>query len=142
MSTKKIEVLFICTHNSARSQMAEGYLSHVRGNDFNVYSAGTRPSKVSPYAIIVMSEKGIDISCHKSKHVQLFLNKKFDYIITVCDSAKEECPHFPGEGVRIHKSFPDPTANQRSQDEILVNFRNVRDEIFLWIDSFFQITIL
>ncbi|MHA1228388.1 MAG: arsenate reductase ArsC [Candidatus Hodarchaeales archaeon] len=137
MNNKKLDVLIICTHNSARSQMAEGYLRHRRGNDFNVYSAGTSPSSVNPYVITVMSELEIDISHHKSKHVKDFLNKTFDYIITVCDSAKEECPYFSGKGIRVHKSFPDPSLIQGSDHEIIVNFRTVRNKITSWIDSFF-----
>src|SRR5271163_4328067 len=101
----KKRVLILCTGNSARSQMAEGLLRHDAGDRFAVESAGTRPGQVRPEAIAVMKELGIDISGHRSKHVREFADQSFDYVLTVCDSAKAICPVFPGHSNRIHKSF-------------------------------------
>src|SRR3981081_2607599 len=104
----KKRVLILCTGNSARSQMAEGLLRHDAGDRFEVQSAGTKPGQVRPEAIAVMKELGIDISHHRSKHVDELKNQRFDYVLTVCDNAKESCPIFPGHSTRIHKSFEDP----------------------------------
>jgi arsenate reductase (thioredoxin) len=126
---EKKRVLILCTGNSARSQMAEGLLRHDAGNRFEVESAGTRPGHVRPEAIAVMKELGIDIAGHRSKHVQEFEDQSFDYVLTVCDNAKESCPAFPGHLNRIHKGFEDPAALQGTEDERLILFRRVRDEI-------------
>ncbi|MEO0091106.1 MAG: arsenate reductase ArsC [candidate division WOR-3 bacterium] len=134
----KQKALFICTHNSARSQMAEGLLNHLYGDKYEAYSAGTQPTQVNPYAIKVMQEIGIDISQHRSKSVQEFLNQEFDYVITVCDSANEPCPFFPGGKIRVHQSFPDPTSFIGSEEEILNVFRQVRDKIKQWIQETFR----
>jgi arsenate reductase len=120
MSAKK-RVLILCTGNSARSQMAEGLLRHDAGDRFEVESAGTKPSRVRPEAIEAMREIGIDISDHRSKSVDEFTNQSFDYILTVCDHAKESCPLFPGNAIRLHQNFTDPAD--------LEGFRRVRDEI-------------
>jgi len=120
MSDKK-RVLFLCTGNSARSQMAEGLLRHDAGDRFDIESAGTKPSRVRPEAIAAMREIGIDISNHRSKSVDEFTNQKFDYILTVCDHAKESCPVFPGNATRLHQNFADPAD--------LEAFRRVRDQI-------------
>ena len=125
----KKRVLILCTGNSARSQMAEGLLRHDAGERFEVESAGTRPGHVRPEAIAVMKELGIDISGHRSKHVQEFENQSFDYVLTVCDNVKESCPVFPGHLNRIHKSFEDPAALHGAEEERLSLFRRVRDEI-------------
>ncbi|MBN1349311.1 arsenate reductase ArsC [candidate division KSB1 bacterium] len=125
----KKQVIIMCTGNSCRSQIAEGYLRHLARDKYNVVSAGLEPSMVNPRAIQVMAEHGIDISGHTSKAVDLFLNQKFDYIITVCDHAKERCPFFPGSGKRIHWSFRDPAAATGSETEIMEVFRSVRDQI-------------
>jgi arsenate reductase (thioredoxin) len=125
----KKRVLILCTGNSARSQMAEGLLRHDAGDRFEVESAGTRPGRVRPEAIAVMKELGIDISGHRSKHVQEFENQSFDYVLTVCDNVKESCPVFPGHLNRIHKSFEDPAALHGAEEERLSLFRRVRDEI-------------
>jgi arsenate reductase (thioredoxin) len=127
MEKKRVSIL--CTGNSARSQMAEGLLRHDAGNRFEVESAGTRPGHVRPEAIAVMKELGIDIAGHRSKHVQEFEDQSFDYVLTVCDNAKESCPAFPGHLNRIHKGFEDPAALQGTEDERLSLFRRVRDEI-------------
>ncbi|MCX7784609.1 MAG: arsenate reductase ArsC [candidate division WOR-3 bacterium] len=133
----KKKVLFICTHNSARSQMAEGLLNHLYGDRYEAYSAGTQPTMVNPYAIKVMREIGIDISHHRSKSVQEFLNQEINYVITVCDSAKETCPFFPGGKKRLHQSFQDPSDFTGNEEETLNIFRKVRDEIKMWIEETF-----
>jgi arsenate reductase len=132
----KQSVLILCTGNSARSQMAEGLLRHEAGDRFEVFSAGTAPSRVRPEAIAVMSEVGIDISGHRSKTVDEFLGQHFDYVLTVCDNAKESCPIFPVSAVKIHRSFEDPAASQGSEEERLALFRRVRDEIRDYLASF------
>jgi arsenate reductase len=125
----KEQVLILCTGNSARSQMAEGLLRELAGERMEVYSAGSRPSVVNPLAIEAMRERGIDISGHGSKHLGEYLAQPFDYVITVCDSAAEGCPAFPGPARRIHWSFPDPAAAQGSNAERMEVFRSVRDDI-------------
>ena len=125
----KKRVLILCTGNSARSQMAEGLLRSSGGHRFEVFSAGTNPSLVRPEAIAVMSELGIDLSGHRSKHVGEFDGQHFDYVITVCDDANESCPAFPGNTRRIHWSVPDPAAIEGSEQERLAAFRRVRDSL-------------
>jgi arsenate reductase (thioredoxin) len=125
----KKRVLILCTGNSARSQMAEGLLRHDAGNRFEVESAGTKPGRVRPEAIAAMKELGIDISGHRSKHVDEFQGQSFDYVLTVCDNAKESCPVFPGYARRIHKTFEDPAAFQGPEEERLALFRRVRNQI-------------
>ena len=121
-----MRVLILCTGNSARSQIAEGLLRSMAGGELHVYSAGTKPSFVRPEAIAVMAERGIDISGQTSKHVDEFKGQTFDYVITVCDNARETCPIFSGAPRRIHWSLPDPAAVEGSEDERLEAFRNVR----------------
>jgi arsenate reductase len=125
----KKKVLFLCTENSCRSQMAEGILRHLMGDRFEVFSAGTKPSVVNPMAIKVMAEIGIDISGHRSKSVEEFQGMNFDFVITTCDAARETCPVFPGKARRLHWSFNDPAEAEGSENEILSAFRKVRDEI-------------
>ena len=122
-------VLFLCTHNSARSQMAEGLLRQFAGDRFEVHSAGTVATLVRPQAIEVMSEIGIDISGQESKTLEGYLGQPFDYVITVCDAANEACPVFPGAKRRLHWSFEDPAAAVGSEEERLRVFRSVRDKI-------------
>lgn len=129
MNTMKQRVLFLCTGNSARSQMAEGILRHWAGDRFEVFSAGTRPAGLNPNAVTAMAEMGIDIAGRRSKSVEEFADQQFDYVITVCDSAKESCPIFPGAAQRIHYSFQDPAAAQGSVEEQMAVFRRVRDQI-------------
>ncbi len=124
-----MRVLILCTGNSARSQMAEGLLRHDAGNVCEVFSAGTKPSHVRPEAITVMREVGIDISGHRSKSVDEFAGQDFDYVITVCDNAKEICPIFPAKTKRIHWSIEDPAAVQGFEEERLTAFCRVRDEL-------------
>ena len=122
-------VLILCTGNSARSQMAEGLLRAIAGERVAVFSAGSKPSMVNPYAIRAMRNRGIDISGQRSKHLSEYLSQPFDYVITVCDLAAETCPVFPGKAQRIHWSFPDPAAAQGSDDDILAAFERVRDDL-------------
>ncbi len=133
----KKKVLFICTHNSARSQMAEGLLNALSGKAYEAYSAGTEPSTINPYSILLLSEIGIDISKHRSKSVQKFHDMKFDYVVTVCDHAKETCPFFPGGGKYLHRSFEDPSEVEGKDEEKLAAFRRVRNEIKGWIEKNF-----
>jgi len=128
MVADKKRVLILCTGNSARSQMAEG-LFRETGESCEVFSAGTKPSAVRPEAIAVMSEIGIDISRHRSKSVDEFIGQEFDYIITVCDHAKELCPVFPGGTKHLHWSLGDPAAAQGSEEERRAAFRGIRDEL-------------
>jgi arsenate reductase len=132
----KTRILILCTGNSARSQMAEGLLRHDAGDRFEVESAGTKPGHVRREAIAVMKEIGIDLSGHRSKHVEEFASQSFDYVLTVCDNAKESCPIFPGHGNRIHKSFEDPAALEGSEQDRLALFRRVRDEIRAYLKTF------
>jgi arsenate reductase len=125
----KQRVLFICTHNSARSQMAEGLLRHLAGERFETFSAGTVATRVHPLAIAAMQEKGIDISRHASEHLDKYMALKFDYVITVCDNAKEACPYFPTSGTQWHWSFEDPSAATGTEEERLQKFREVREQI-------------
>jgi arsenate reductase len=122
-------VLFLCTHNSARSQMAEGFLRQLAGDRFEVASAGTEATRVHPLAIRAMRDVGFDISLHTSKTVDSLLDRPWDYVITVCDSANERCPLFPGRTTRLHWSFDDPSQATGTEDERLDTFRRVRDEI-------------
>ena len=135
MSHKK-RVLILCTGNSARSQMAEGLLRHESGGRFEVFSAGTRPSLVRPEAVAVMYELGIDISSQCSKSVDEFAGQSFDYVLTVCDNARESCPIFPGQAIRIHRSFDDPAAFEGPDEERLAIFRRVRDELRTYLSNF------
>ncbi len=124
---KQQRVLILCTGNSARSQMAEGLLRSIAGDRFEVFSAGTKPVGLNPNAVVAMREMGIDISNHRSKSADEFAGQNFDYVITVCDNAREACPFFPGGGKRIHRSFEDPASAPPEQQ--LEAFRRVRDQI-------------
>lgn len=131
------KVLFICTHNSSRSQMAEGLLRRLYGERYEAYSAGTKPSMVNPYAVKAMAEIGIDISGHRSKSLDDFREMDFDYVVTVCDQAKETCPFFPRGKVYLHRDFEDPSQHKGTEEEILSVFRKVRDEIGNWLEETF-----
>ena len=131
-----MRVLILCTGNSARSQMAEGLLRHDAGCRFEVSSAGTRPSLVRPEAVAVMAELGIDMSGQRSKHVDEFSGQRFDYVLTVCDNARESCPIFPGGTVTLHHSFEDPAALQGTEQERLAAFRRVRDQLRHYLHTF------
>jgi len=125
----KKRVLFLCTGNSCRSQMAEGFLRHMAGDRFEAFSAGVKPTQVNPLAIKVMAEAGIDISKHRSKSAMEFIGQKFDFVVTVCDNAKQTCPIFPGKYEKIHWDLEDPVEAQGTEEERLVFFRRIRDEI-------------
>ena len=122
-------VLFLCTHNSARSQMAEGLLRHLGGDRFEAHSAGTEATNVRRLAIKAMSELGIDISKHTSKTLDSYVSDRFAYVITVCDDANETCPYFPNAERRIHWSLPDPSKATGTDAEQLAVYRSVRDEL-------------
>lgn len=121
--------MFVCTHNSARSQMAEGMLRHLGGDRFEAFSAGTEATHVRPQAIEAMREAGVDISGQESKTLERYLGEPFDYVVTVCDDANEACPVFPGAKERLHWSLPDPSAARGMEEERLAVFRTVRDRI-------------
>jgi arsenate reductase len=128
-SGDRARVLFLCTHNSARSQMAEGLLRHLAGDRFEVMSAGTEAAHVRPLAIRAMEEIGVDISGQESKTLERYLDEPIDYVITVCDDANEACPFFPGAQNMLHWSFEDPSRAEGSDEERLEVFRRVRDGI-------------
>ena len=134
---KKNKVLFICTHNSARSQMAEGLLRSLYGHIYDVYSAGTEPSSIRAEAIDVMREIGIDIGNQHSKNVNEFIGMDFEHIVTVCDHAKDTCPFFLRGKNYIHKGFEDPSGFKGNESERLSKFREIRDEIKEWIQREF-----
>ncbi len=136
MSEARSRVLFVCTHNSARSQMAEGLLRDMAGDRFEVHSAGTEATLVRPEAIAVMGELGIDLSGHESKTVDRYLGERFDWVVTVCDRARETCPYFPGAENTAHWSFDDPADATGTPDERLPVFRRIRDEIADRVKSF------
>jgi arsenate reductase (thioredoxin) len=125
--TVRKKILVLCTGNACRSQILQGFLE--RHDDLEVYSAGTDPKGVSRRAMAVMREIGIDISGHTSNRLDEYRNIPFDFVITVCDNAREACPFFPGKGARLHRSFPDPAAAAGTDDEVLDEFRRVRDMI-------------
>lgn len=129
MKEETRHVLFLCTHNACRSQMAEGLLRHYGGNGYVAYSAGINPSRVHPLAIEVMAEKGIDISGQRSKHVDEFSEQDFDTVVTICEEARDRCPVFPGKGERIHWDLEDPAEARGLREERLEVFRKVRDEL-------------
>jgi len=132
----KARVAFLCTGNSARSQMAEGWLRHLAGDRFEVFSAGTHPVGLNPVSVEAMAEVGIDISAHRSKSVSEFLTQPFEYVITVCDRAKESCPIWPGPTHLLHWSFDDPAEVVGANEARRQLFRRVRDEILGRIKGF------
>ncbi len=132
----KIRVLFLCVHNSARSQIAEGLLRDIAGDFIDVYSAGSEPSRVNPFALRVLQDRGIDASGQYSKNVQQFVNGPFDYVITLCD--EEVCPFFPGAVTRLYWGMPDPSAVQGDTDEKLEAFRRTADALDARLQEFVQ----
>lgn len=123
-------VLVLCTGNSCRSQMAEGWINHLLGDAWEASSAGTQPAlQVNPYAVRVMAEAGVDISAQRPKHVEAMVGRTWDLVVTVCDSARDVCPHFPHPGVQVHVGFPDPAAAVGGEEEVLAVYRAVRDAI-------------
>jgi len=131
----KETVLFICVHNSARSQMAEGLVNALHADRFEAVSGGTEATRVHPAAIKAMAEIGIDISGHHSKSIDVFEGRRFDHVVMVCDDKQADCPFFPGGKDYIHRAFDDPAACQGADEEVLACFRRVRDEIKAWIEE-------
>ncbi|WP_026904111.1 arsenate reductase ArsC [Pedobacter glucosidilyticus] len=131
-----MNILVLCTGNSCRSQIAEGYLKHFAQEHANIYSAGIETHGVNPRAIATMKEDGIDISKHTSNHVDEYTNIDFDYMITVCDHAKENCPYFPTQAQKFHYNFPDPAKAQGTEEEIMAQFREVREMIKNYAQNF------
>lgn len=130
------KVLVLCTGNSCRSQMAHGFLAHFSGEDTEVFSAGVETHGVNPKAVQAMQEIGIDISHHTSNNVDEYTEVDFDYIITVCDNAKERCPYFPSSAVKFHHSFPDPFGATGTPEEVAAVFNGVRDQIAVYMKEF------
>lgn len=130
------KVLVLCTGNSCRSQMAEGYLRYFAGNKAQVYSAGVETHGVNPLAVAVMKEDGVDISTHTSNNINEYRNIDFDYIITVCDNARERCPFFPSNAQKLHHNFPNPAKATGTEEEIKEAFRSVRDQIKAYSQDF------
>lgn len=141
MTTRRLRVLFLCTHNAARSQMAEGLLRAYAGDQIEVVSAGTEPSQVHPLAVRAMAEIGIDISGARSKSVVAFLDQHFDYVITLCDRANETCPVFPGDPERIHWSFPDPSAVDGDEERRYRAFRQVCTQLAMRLRTWAQLPL-
>ncbi len=135
---KKRKILFVCTHNSARSQLAEGLMNHFYADRFEAFSAGTEATLVKPHAIRAMAQINIDISHHHSKTTVEFKNIPFDYVVTVCDNAKENCPFFPGAKAYIHMAFEDPSLCEGNDKEKTDAFAHTRDEIKQWLDTTFN----
>jgi len=131
-------ILVLCTGNSCRSQIAEGFLRHYAGEKANVYSAGVETHGVNPRAISIMNEVGIDLSNHTSNHVDEYTNIPFDFVITVCDNAKERCPYFPSKAEKFHYNFPDPAKAVGTEEEITNEFRRVRNLIEDYCKDFVQ----
>jgi len=129
-------VLVLCTGNSCRSQIAEGYLQHFAGNKAKVYSAGVETHGVNPRAIATMKEDGIDISNHTSNNIDEYFDIDFDFVITVCDNAKERCPYFPTRAMKFHQNFPDPAKATGTEEEISNQFREVRQMIKNFAEKF------
>src|SRR3989339_812264 len=129
MTASAIKILFLCTGNSCRSQMAEGWARMLKNGVIEAYSAGIEPRELHPLAVKVMAEAGVDISRQKSKHVRIFKDIPFDFVVTVCDQARESCPVFPYKAKMVHRSFEDPAAAQGTEEEVLSVFRRVRDQL-------------
>jgi len=135
---KKDKVLFLCNHNAARSQMAEGLLKSLYGDYYDVKSAGNDPSELNPYAVQVMVEVGIDISQHRSKSLIEFEGIEFDYVVTVCGGTGESCPVFLGGKKYLHEPFEDPASVKGHEDDKIIAFRIIRDELKVWIENTFK----
>ncbi len=135
---ERLKVLFLCTGNSCRSQMAEGWAKKLKSDVIDAYSAGVSPHGMNPRAILAMKEAGVDISMHSSKHVDTLAEVVFDYVATVCGHANETCPVFPGKTKVVHVGFDDPpklAAGAKSDDDAMPHYRRVRDEINTWIET-------
>jgi len=136
-NNSKKSILFICVHNSARSQIAEGLFRHYYREECNVYSAGSEPREIHPMSVQVMAESGIDISKHRSKSLKEFEGEEMDYVITVCGEGQFTCPFFAGGKEYIHKSFEDPSAFEGTEKEKIEQFRVVRNELKKWLGQFY-----
>ncbi len=134
-SSRKIKVLFLCTGNSCRSQIAEGWAKHLKSDVMEAYSAGVEPAQLSSRAVKIMAEAGVDISGHRSKHVDELTGIDFDYVVTVCDHARDTCPLFKGKAKRIHELFTDPSFMDGSEKEITAAFRKLRDDIKAFVET-------
>jgi len=134
MERRPLRVLFLCTHNSCRSQMAEGWARHLRAGEIEASSAGTAPTRVHPLAVRVMAEAGVDISGQRAKSATEFAGREFDVVVTLCDDARESCPFFPAKKL-VHRAFEDPAAATGSEEEVLAVFRRVRDEIRAFVQG-------
>ena len=135
---RKVNIHFLCTRNSCRSQMAEGWTRHLKGDLIDAYSAGIELKPVDPRAVRVMAEAGVDISGQRAKHVDKLAGREFDYVVTLCNSAAEQCPIFPEETKRIHHGFDDPpylARDAKTEEEALVHYRRVRDEIRAYVEQ-------
>jgi arsenate reductase len=135
---ERLKILFLCTGNSCRSQMAEGWARHLKSDMLEPYSAGIETHGMNPWAVRVMAEAGVDISGHRSKHVDELKDVPFDYVVTVCDNARESCPLFPGRAKIVHRSFEDPPRLAKSaatEEEALAHYRRVRDEIRAFVET-------
>ncbi len=135
---KSLRILVLCTGNSCRSQIAEGFFRHYGGSQVEIFSAGLEPKGVNPRAIQVMKEVGVDISRHTSDHLSKYLGQSFDYIITVCDNAAANCPVFPGAGTKMHWPFEDPAEAVGTEEQILSVFRRIRDDIGIKVKNWLE----
>jgi len=138
-TTRRLRVLFLCTGNSCRSQIAEGWARHLKADAIEAYSAGIETHGLDPCAVQVMAEEGVDISGHRSKHVDELRDVDFDYVVTVCDRARESCRLFPGKAHVVHRGFDDPprlAQDAKSEEEVLAHYRRVRDEIRAFVEAF------
>jgi arsenate reductase len=133
MTPEKKKVLFVCTHNSARSQMAEAFLNSLYGDRYKASSAGTEPGKINPHVVTVMKEIGHDLSNNRTKSVDVFLGEQIDLVVTLCDQAQETCPFFPGARKYDHQGFPDPESCSGSEGQVLACVRRIRDTIRDWV---------
>ncbi len=134
----KKRVLFVCTHNAVRSQMAEALLNEIYGDRYAAFSAGSDPTQIDPLVVSAMKETGMDVRHYRSKGLDMFKDDTFDYVVTVCDQAREACPYFPGGKFNIHKGFSDPSGFDGSLDDKMKEYRKTRDEIKTWIKKEFQ----
>ncbi|MXV51140.1 arsenate reductase ArsC [Pedobacter sp. HMF7647] len=141
MNTFEKKILVLCTGNSCRSQIAEGYLRHFAAEKAEIYSAGVETHGVNPKAIEIMKDDGIDISGHTSNHIDEYLGLNFDFVITVCDHARERCPFFPAKSVRFHYNFPDPAKATGTEEEVNEQFRRVREQIKEYCKQFVDVNL-
>ena len=137
MYSQKKSVLFVCTYNAARSQMAEAILNKLYGDRYTAFSAGTDPTQIDPFVVLVMKEIDIDVSNYRSKVLNIFKDSNLDYVITLCDQAKESCPYFPGGNLHLHRGFPDPSELKGRSEDVINGYRRIRDEIQNWIKKEF-----